>query len=84
MRSATTPNIKLNLSMEKKEIVYGTIEIILFLTFASFYYLGHLSVQVDTENIMISTWTTFRNDKNGHCTHRKHQFPKLHKLLLPL
>jgi len=30
---------------------------------------------------MISTWTTFRNDKNGHCTHRKHQFPKLLKII---
>jgi len=51
MRSATTPNIKLNLYMEKKELVHGTIEIILFLILPSFYYLGHLSVQVDTENV---------------------------------
>lgn len=43
MRSATTPNIKFNLYMEEKKSVLGTVEIILFLTIPSFYYLGHLS-----------------------------------------
>ena len=43
------------------------------LAFISFYYLGHLTVQANTEN-----------GKNGHCAHRKRQFPKLHKIIAAL